>query len=387
MNYDNDTSTVRTSSPAVKIPVKTFANCGYVMPAGTTSAQAATALAAMGKTGCGAATTAGLSIGAAGTAQPVNGVSFSFPSTSFGGYTTPAQTWYGNGNGVATGIYLSPTNVQYLPAPRRTIFTTPSLTLDYNWGDKLDFKSITAYTDDRTSGMVLQAGNFVNRTSVLPNYTAQPCPSGPGLVTPINLTGTQTLANGCSIAPQFLELGPTPGVAVNGTGTGPINTSSLFFYSNRRGQTTQEFRVSTTDPSWRLQFVVGAFIEHENNHVNSGADYNENQFLYQLRGYPEPWFAGGQQPAPFEQKPGNGLYDVATRDTDITEDEQSVFGELTFAVIPDKLKITAGVRAVNYVQQYYQSYGGTIAGVPSGFVGTSSTGNAQTVTVNTPPAP
>ncbi|MGZ6013474.1 MAG: TonB-dependent receptor plug domain-containing protein, partial [Caulobacteraceae bacterium] len=226
-NYDQDSSTVRTSSPQINLPVRTLSNASTFDPA-------------TGKGG-------------------VNGVSFSFPSTVFGGYSIPASTWLSNSarNGVENGLYLTPTNVQYVPSPRRTIFTTPSITLDYNWNDKLDFKSITVYTDDRTSGDQFTGGGGM-RTSVLSNYgqggtATLPCPTGSGLVTPIN-TAT------CVVAPQYLQL--------PGQGAGPANVFGYYLYNNRRGQVTQEFRVATTDPSWKLQFVAGAFIQHEHNHVN-----------------------------------------------------------------------------------------------------------------------
>src|SRR5207245_948691 len=112
-------------------------------------------------------------------------------------------------NGVESGRYLTATDVQYVPSPRRTIFTTPSLILDYNWGDKLDFKSITSYTDDRTSGWQYSGTNGAGiRTSVMSNYgqagsPLQPCPTGNGLVTPIN-----TAANSCVVSVQYLQLAP-----------------------------------------------------------------------------------------------------------------------------------------------------------------------------------
>jgi iron complex outermembrane receptor protein len=330
-NYANDSSGVRTSSPAVNVPVRTFVNTGTV-----------------------------------------NGVRFSFPSTTFGGYTIPAQTWFGDGNGVATGLYLTPTNVQYVNAPRRGILTTPSVTLDYNWHDKLSFKSVSAYVDDTSQGDQFSGGSGV-RTTVLANYTGQACPTGVGSIAPI-----LTASNACTVSPQFLNLGSTPGVASNGAGVGPANVFGYYFYNNRRGQVTQEFRVSTSDPSWRLQFVVGAYIEHEHNHVNVGSSWNENQIALQTRGYNEAWFSGGVQAAPVLQTPGNGFYDVSTRNIDITEDEQSVFGEATFAVT-SKFKITAGVRAVNYSQQFYQQYGGNVAGAPSGFYGVADDGSKPTV--------
>src|ERR1700761_2163801 len=154
MNYDNDSSAVRTNSPAVNIPVITFHNTGLV-----------------------------------------NGVIYSFPQTVYGGYTIPAVTGLNGRDGNVQGLYLTPSNPVYQNSPRRTIFTVPSLTLDYNWNDKLDFKSITSYIMDRTGGITF-TGGFGMRTTVFPNYTAQPCPSGPGLDTPIHLTGAQTLNNG-----------------------------------------------------------------------------------------------------------------------------------------------------------------------------------------------
>src|ERR1700761_477713 len=58
MNYDQDSSQIRTTSPAINVPRITQNNTGKV-----------------------------------------NGVNFSFPATVFGGYTIPAQTWLANNNG------------------------------------------------------------------------------------------------------------------------------------------------------------------------------------------------------------------------------------------------------------------------------------------------
>jgi outer membrane receptor protein involved in Fe transport len=349
-NYDQDSSTVRTSSPAINIPLRTLANCSIK---GATAAQVAPG----GQyAGC--------------TTTGVNGVSFSFPGSVFGGYTIPASTWLSNSarNGVENGLYLTSTNVQYVPSPRRTIFTTPSLTLDYNWNDKLDFKSITAYTDDRTSGWQFGGGGAM-RTSVLSNVPGQGCPTGAGLVTPINSAT-------CTLAIQYLQL-PAAGTMYAGQQgnqvAGPANVFGYYLYNNRRGQTTQEFRVSTTDPSWKLQFVAGAFIEHEHNHVNVGSNWNENLIAQQIRGTNEAYFSGGVMGAPVMQVPGNPLIDVSTRNIDITEDEQSAFGEVNYNVT-DKFKLTAGVRITNYTQQFLQTYGGNVAGAPSGWVGSPTTG-------------
>ena len=336
--YDQDSSQVRGSSGAMIVPLRTLVNTGTV-----------------------------------------NGVRFSFPATVFGGYTIPAQTWFANRNGVSTaGQYLTATNVQYNTSPRRTIFTTPNLTLDYVWNDKLAFKSITGYTSDRTSGWTFSAGGSM-RTSVLANLTNQACPTGQGQVVPILTSG----ANSCTVSQQYAQLPAnlqtmyaTPGVGQVGSSAqvaGPANVFGLFLFDNRRGQVTQEFRVSSVDPTARLTFVAGAFIEHANNHVNVGSNWNEVFIAQQMRGINEGYFAGGETGVPVGQTPGNNPVDVSTRNIDITEDELSGFGEANFN-ITSKLKLTGGLRITSYTQKFIQQYGGAVAGAPNGWVGTSSSG-------------
>jgi iron complex outermembrane receptor protein len=327
MNFSNDNPTVNTSSPSMTFPTTTFNEAGTV-----------------------------------------NGVRFSFPAKVLPGFTTPAQTWLGNGNGTTNGRYLTPTDVQYVNSPRRTIFTVPSVTLDYNWSDKLDFKSITGYDDARTSGdtftpsgvrpLPLSSPQAITKQGIL--FAGRPCPSGPGLLTPI-LTST------CTLSPKYL-----PQSWQGGPGSGPVDSYGYYFFNNRRAQTTQEFRVSTTDPEWRIQFVAGAYIEHSHNHINVGSNWNEPALTQSILNVPEQWFQGTLA-APVQETPGNVFNDVSTRNIDITEDEQSLFGEFTFAVT-SKFKITAGVRAVNYTQQFLQIYGGTVASAPPGWVGSTSAG-------------
>jgi outer membrane receptor protein involved in Fe transport len=351
LNYVQDSSSVRTSSPQINVPQRTLANCSYT--------PAYRAAGGVVPTGCG---TTG-----------VNGVSFSFPATVFGGYSIPASTWLSNSarNGAENGLYLTPTDVQYVPSPRRTMFTIPSVSLDYNWHDKLDFKSITSDTSDETTGWTFGGGGGM-RTSVLSNYTGQPCPSGPGLITPI-----LTASNACTVAPQYLQLAPngqTMYAGQQGLQTpGTADVFGYYLFNNRRNQVTQEFRVSTTDPSWKLQFVAGGFIEHEHNHVNVGSNWNETLIAQQMRGVNEAYFAGGETGVPTLQTPGNNAVDVSTRNINILEDEQSAFAEVNYNVT-SKFKLTAGVRVTNYTQTFFQQYGGAVAGSPNGFVGAASTG-------------
>ena len=83
-NYLNDSNAVTTSQPAMTFPTRTIS-----LASGTTATN--------------------------GTG--VNGVSFSFPAAVIQGFTTPATTWLGNGNGTTNGRYLSATNVQYVNSP------------------------------------------------------------------------------------------------------------------------------------------------------------------------------------------------------------------------------------------------------------------------------
>jgi outer membrane receptor protein involved in Fe transport len=361
-NYLNDSPSVNTQSPAITVPTVTV---------------------------CLASGTPGGCINQRGqviaNGTGVNGVAFSFPAAVIPGYTTPAQTWLGNGNGTTVGRYLSATNVQYVASPRRTIFTTPSITLDYNWNDKIDFKSITAYMDDRTSGFTFTPSGVRPLPLGVPSQaiTKQPqlytvnntpgvvCPSGAGLIVPI-------LTANCALAPTYNQITTVPG-GVGGTVIpGPADSFGYYFFNNRRGQVTQEFRASTTDPSWRLQFVAGGFIMHGHNHANVGASWNEPQLTYESLGIPEQWLQGIGA-APVLQVPTNPPYDVSTRNIDVTEDELSGFADVTFAVIPDKFKIEVGVRAVDYNQLYTQQYGGTVASAPAGWYGTADDGSLPTI--------
>ncbi len=354
-DYTNDNPTVTTSRPSMTFPTTSFIESGTV-----------------------------------------NGVRFSFPTKILPGFTTPAQTWLGDGVGTTNGRYLTPTDVLYVNSPRRTIFTVPSLSLDYNWNDKLDIKSITAYADATTGGWTFTPSGVRPLPLGVPSQAitgqgqlfggnpatgghAQPCPGGAGLITPIipNVV-TASGQSLCTLSPVY-----TPQIwsGEGAKGNGPSDSFGYYFFNNRRGQTTQEFRISTIDPSWRLQFVVGAFISHAHNHINVGSSWNETQLTQEVLGNPEQWFQGAVA-APVLQVPTNPPFDVSTRNIDILEDEQSVFGEFTFAVT-SKFKITAGVRAVNYNQQFLQIYGGTVASAPSGWIGSTSTGElSQPLVIN-----
>jgi iron complex outermembrane receptor protein len=360
LNYDQQNSVVRTSSPAINIPVRTLPNCSIV---GASAAQVGPGGAFAG---CG---TSG-----------VQGVSYSFPASTYGGYTVPATPWLSNSarNGTVIGRYLTPTDVQYIPSPRREIFTIPSLVLEYNWNDKLNFKSITADDSDTTSGDSVNGGNG-ERTSNLPYLTGQQCPTGVG-----SSVAIFTASNACTVNTPYLQFPQAPTVPGQASPNpnnvqGPADVYSHFQYRYQRNQVTQEFRVATTDPSWRFQFVGGLYIEHDYNREMQCAPFSESPWATQLRGPHGEAYNNGALDLPICETPTQPVQDIAPLIGGITDDEQAVFGEASFA-ITSKLKITAGARYTNYTQHFYTQYGGAVSGGPPGWVGSSSTG--QTITVN-----
>ncbi len=317
MNYDQDTSVFRVNTPALNV---------------------------------GATTAAARRLNNTGT---INGVRYSFPSYTFPQYTIPAQNFYGINRGVASGLYTSTTNVSYVASPRRTIINVPSLTLDYNLGEKLALKSITAYDVQRTSGWSFGGGSAERSGSTV---------RAPAM--PLSVLG--------GIVPQYLMSSINPTTKVEDGGVYPLFGFAYSIYNNKRDQYSQELRIQTTDPSDRLQFVAGLFYDHSHTHVTTGSEWNESFLSEQLRGVGLPFFVGGTL-TPLMQVPGRLPIELSTRDGDILEDEIAGFGEATFAVT-DKLKITAGGRITNYTQKFAQISGGSVTGAPAGFVGTSSDG-------------
>ena len=319
MNYDQDSGLFRTDTPALNV---------------------------------GAATAAGRILNNTGT---VNGVRFSFPASVFPQYTIPAQNFYGVNRGEANGLYTSTNDASYVASPRRTIINVPSLTLDYNLGDKLGLKSITAYDVQRTSGWSFGGGSAERSGSTV---------RAPAM--PLAVLG--------GVVPQYLMTAINPTTKLIDGGTYPLFGFAYSIYNNKRDAYSEELRIQTTDPSDRLQFVAGLYYDHAHTHVTTGSEWNESALTEQLRGVgiSEPWFVGGTL-TPLMQVPGRINVELSTRDGDILEDEIAGFGEATFAVT-DKLKITAGGRITSYTQKFAQTSGGAVTGAPAGFVGTSSRG-------------
>ena len=290
-----------------------------------------------------------------------NGVNYAFPNVPYPTYTIPAMTWYGT-QANSIGRYLSTTNVQYNPSPRRTIAGIPSLTLDYNWGDKINVKSITAWDSNRTSGDTLATGGGSTRTQILP----------------YSVTGNQ--------APQYMMTAINPATGKVDGGTYNLSDSyGYYFFNNRHNSYSEELRASTIDPSSKLQFVTGFFFQKSYLRDTVGSNYNEVPLSLALRGVPEQYFLGST-PVPFMQVPGQAMVDVSTRNISVNETEYSLFGDATYA-LTDKLKITAGIRYTDYTQQFSQIYGGAVAGAPAGFVGTSDTGAIETNPLSNTPFP
>ncbi len=341
MNFDNDNGQFRFNSPSIFVHGGTFINNNLASGGG------------------------------------INGVKFSFPNVTYPSYTIPAQNFFGINQADSNGIYTTQQNATYQNSPRRTLFNVPSLTVDYNWHDKIGFKSITNAVSQLTTGFSFQGGGG-DKSNLGRNSAAS---GQPGSSAPFPLDTTAgVLGNGLSASPPtqlYTNINPTTG-KVDGGVYPYSNIWAYTPYRNQRDSYGEEFRIQSIDPSARLQFVVGGYYNHSHIHLYEGSNWNEPFTVQALRGVPERFFLGEQE-TPLEQQPGGALSDLSTRVADILEDDMAVFGEATFAVT-SKLKVTLGGRYTDYHQTFAQSSGGSVTGAPPGFVGTSSTG--QTITIN-----
>ena len=147
------------------------------------------------------------------------------------------------------------------------------------------------------------------------------------------------------------------GLPLGSAGYGnPLGPAYLFSYSdvatqpNQTAQRieTQELRLSSSDPSARLTWTVGAFYSHSVQNEVSGS-YSDL-----LNGV-------------FGQPLGTNLLYEQTASTDA---QGSVFGEISWAIIGG-LKLIAGVRAAHETYEFTTYAGGVLnTGVPP--VATSS---------------
>jgi outer membrane receptor protein involved in Fe transport len=281
-----------------------------------------------------------------GTCRTSGGVYFAFPDTTIAPFSNNAQPWYDqHGYASGNGRYLSTTNVVYQGSPRKTDLALPSLTLEYDFGS-FTAKSITSYVNDRTSGIRYNGGGYAGRVTPRILFGTQPC-------SPFNNPlGTAT---NCYTFPDYL-----PGIP---------DTFSYYYYYNRRNAITEELRFTSNPSDSPLSWVAGLYFNSSRIHVHGAEHNNENYTSLVVRGVPEAWFIGNY-PLPGERNAANAVgsintwpINVSDREINLDETELAAFGEANYN-LTEKLKVTAGARVTRYKQDFYQQYGGAVAGIP-----------------------
>jgi iron complex outermembrane receptor protein len=274
----------------------------------------------------------------------INGVKFSFPSTSFPGGTFGPYTQFGPGKTGNATYYDAAHNAGEVDSPRDQTLALGTVTLDYAF-EHMAVRSITSIENDRSIGY--SGGLQGIRTTGLPTAT----------------NANFVDANG---KPVVGGTGPTtfiiPGI--------PYEWQNFNFLNTQHG-ITQELRFSSSDPGDRFTWVSGIYFSSSAQHQFTTAPSNEDQVAIQLRGVDEAWFLGQTNLADI---PGN----TSERNLYVTDTEMAAFGEANYMIIPN-LKATVGLRVTRSEITFDQATSGSVQGAPLGFVGTVP-GNVQPYT-------
>jgi len=228
-------------------------------------------------------------------------------------------------------------------APSKTNLQLASLTIDYNF-DKMAFKSITSYIDDQTKTTTQQTGPI--QTGIRSGYAY----NDPTLGLRINSNGS------LAWNPIF---GPTAAFV-----------DGHFISNNRRYGITQEIRFNSTGgEGQRLSWVGGVFYSN----IRGKARYDNLQPLdyFSAREYGLTVIQRYAVPA-IESAPGLFNNFDSKRQT-LKDVEIAAFAEANYWIIPEKLKVTAGIRLSRVSFDYYQAFLGPVSSVGPGG-GTSTSG-------------
>jgi iron complex outermembrane receptor protein len=233
---------------------------------------------------------------------------FTYPAHTYG----PYNMWGPNKSGMNQCVYAnalaSPSNDQ-CPAyqPQTNTVTIPTLTLDYRF-DGVSFKSITSYVVQNNKG------------------------SQPMFV---NSLGT---ANGGN--PFVFNL--------------PYMYAQ-YAYETYDHQWNQEFRLASTNPDSRFQWVAGAFYSSSTSHSDSLDIETADAYTRVLKGIPlTPSYGPGTSPYT-----DPNVYSFRTQT--LLETELAGFGEANY-FITSKLKATVGLRVSQTSFKYNLAFGGPAVG-------------------------
>ena len=289
-----------------------------------------------------------------GTTAPFTPVNCNTPAASGGFGATPANLQFQRPS-LTYGPFKQGRNVAYLTGQqeltgRATRLDVLDLALSYDLGD-INFKSITSYVHDTTYSENNGGEDQTQRQTIVgtPGYN----PAG-------------TAANGFQ---------PTGVVGMPLWGAFPDYPGHFVAHSQRDG-IEQEFRISSRDPSDRLQWVAGGFIERQR--ISNNYRYPDDHFDQSLQSFWGPAFPSVVR---YNVIKWDGTSDT-TLNADLIDTNYAAYAEANYYVLP-KLKLTAGVR----VSSLNFSFNDIDAGPFASRYPTSLTGSASGSESDTPVTP
>jgi outer membrane receptor protein involved in Fe transport len=213
-----------------------------------------------------------------------------------------------------------------------------AFTLNWSLSDRLDFKSVTSYLGDEGTSNTVGGEEWVS--------------TAPG-------TGQRTTADPTRLGfPLFASLLSDPLIGDGNAG--------FFDAKNNRHGIEQELRLTYGGQS-RLSWVAGAYFSHANTDVRYVYRTNVAVMDQALR----LMYGDINGPAGFTSE-STARYGVvndggfqANLSADILDEEAAVFAEGNFWIVPDKLRVTAGLRYskvdLDYNQLNFGEFSGRIA--------------------------
>jgi outer membrane receptor protein involved in Fe transport len=215
-------------------------------------------------------------------------------------------------------------------SPTKTNLQVLSLTLDYDFGN-MTAKSITTYIDDQTKTL-----------------SAQTTPQG-GL-------RSNSYYDDPVLGRQFIPNGPAFHPVL---GASSVDVNGWFNSNNRRYGLVQELRFASAGEGKRFTWVAGVYYAN----IRGKAGYDNYQpldfFSQKLYGLSTVarYGVNGIETAP-------GLFNnFDLKRQSLKDVEMAGYGEANFWLIPDRLRLTAGVRVSRVTFEYDQVFLGPVTSV------------------------
>jgi len=218
-------------------------------------------------------------------------------------------------------------------SPATTLVSIPSLTLDYDFGN-MTMKSITSYIQDSTKSV--QADTTFNGQRAIGIQNTQPGGSAAGRAAPFSPPGTLLYDVEGRYGPYVLRSGPGFSALYPDAPMG----NSRFFATNRRWGVSQEIRFASANTDSRFSWVAGVFYSNMRGSTIYTVHADLERYARALFG-----LTAAQRysiPPLIAEDGSQDRFDFHTQK--LKDVEVAAFGEGNYWVIPEKLRVTVGLR-------------------------------------------